>query len=458
MDIRSLAKGDHETWRDFLAPILADRETSPDGRLVQQLLRIAPHTRWFELARAAIEADDSQFTKLRPQRRFEEWFIRSALLRSKIDDERTWPLRKHKIRTTPGSDGGYEEAQELYRAQVGNVGDEELAETALMVARGAMTVRKWDEAESYAESAVEAYSNLGDDQNRDSATRRLAGALLHRGEFQRALALLRKPMMSRGPLFGGGGTTVHTRSDDPFESAVDEAATVATWATHWTPEWIRALGAIAERAPNADVSEYIWDYLDVALPVAFENWSNPESDIEVVVRHSGERGLLLTPLFVLRRYVQAWPNDEWAHKQIETINEYLELDRMKAQLESDPDAAVVALLARFDAFEESGELGEDNRSIAVLETLLQHFIGTQDRRAFELQQRMYDDKLRKYGQAPATWLELQNIGSIHAEFGERERALELFEEALQHQIAFFGEDHHALDLTRRNIARMKAGE
>jgi len=103
-------------------------------------------------------------------------------------------------------------------------------------------------------------------------------------------------MESRGPLFGGGGAFRFTggATDDARGAALGEAATVAEWAAHVTPEWVRALGGVAERFSDrklGDTSkgEPLWGRFDEVLSRMLGTSKHPEQDLEVVLRQAAER-------------------------------------------------------------------------------------------------------------------------------------------------------------------------
>lgn len=68
---------------------------------------------------------------------------------------------------------------------------------------------------------------------------------------------------------------------------------MAIWAQSSTPEWVRAVGGMAERTGRSD----LWERFEAHLTRMVDGSPSPASDLEVVIRQAGERDL--------RRTVQA---------------------------------------------------------------------------------------------------------------------------------------------------------
>lgn len=110
-----------------------------------------------------------------------------------------------------------------------------------------MEAGDYADARGRAESALRSCSKGDNSPGADLALarRHLGGALLHLCDFDAAFAALEVAMRSGPALFpsaaSAGGAAAGSR-----QRAVEEARTVALWATETDPEWVRALGVLFE--------------------------------------------------------------------------------------------------------------------------------------------------------------------------------------------------------------------
>jgi hypothetical protein len=124
------------------------------------------------------------------------------------------------------------------------------------------------------------------DERAVRVTERLRGsALLSLERFDEAFAILDPAMTRSAP--SPAGASRYTSNADPRAEAIAEAATVATWASATTPEWVRALGGMAERTRRRE----LWKRFEAALVTMVDGASDPASDLEVVIRQAGQRDL-----------------------------------------------------------------------------------------------------------------------------------------------------------------------
>ncbi|MFY0540686.1 hypothetical protein [Nannocystis pusilla] len=69
---------------------------------------------------------------------------------------------------------------------------------------------------------------------------------------------------------------------------------VAGWAVATRPEWVRALGGLAERADEEDEPAALWARFEAALAEMIATSSDPAEDVEVVPAQARERKLWRT--------------------------------------------------------------------------------------------------------------------------------------------------------------------
>jgi hypothetical protein len=163
-----------------------------------------------------------------------------------------------------------------------------LGEALLLLARRAHEDGLFDEA-LVATIEAEALLSAAGDETSVRKTQRLRGSvLLSLQRFDDAFAVLDPIMIESDRGFGGASRS--GGMSDPVAYAISEAATVATWADATTPEWVRALGGMAERTARPD----LWQRFEAALVAMVDRSKNPASDLEVVIRQAGQRGLRRT--------------------------------------------------------------------------------------------------------------------------------------------------------------------
>src|SRR5690606_35674386 len=208
-----------------------------------------------------------------------------------------------------------------------------------------------------------------------------------------------------GPLFGGVGAFLLRGDDDedPLDAALDEAATIASWASRTTPEWVRALGGIAER------SGLTWTRFEQALEAMLAASTNPLSDLEVVARQAGQRGMVRTALAAAEALAARFPEDLEAAA--------IAAPHLAAAGQVDRALALFSAVAR-----DPRTIAETSSGHALVEALVRELVARGDRRALEVQQRLVDAKHELWGECPALALERHNLATIHAELGDHAEA------------------------------------
>jgi hypothetical protein len=448
------------------------------------------HEAWFDEITELVRDRDNFFED---RRTVITWLRDAARLAFPADHEATVACEVAYLQTVPGDDGGFVAALELY-------GRVPRPDIAALVVKGAFTIRNYTAAEQYAKLA--------------GARRALAGALLHQHRWTEGFAILDDVLLDRGPLFGGDGVTVSSGTDDPREAAIDEAVTIAGWASADVPEWVRAVGGMWERFAGDPIAKELEERFEVGLELL-----TSLDGFEVVIRQSRERSLLKAATMAARVGRDRFPDDVWissvhgnlardagdfasalpsfrrcvelleaeggehlafawmnvglaaantgdtagsdaAFERAEALGgdgSGLELMIIQALRGRDPAAARVRALALFqDLAADPHDLAESEEGIALVELLLDLLIPAQDRQALVVQQGLIDAKLELWGECPSVWVERHNLGTVYAQLGEPAIAHELVTAARTRLVAAFGDFHPHVQLCDRTLKRLAA--
>jgi hypothetical protein len=173
-------------------------------------------------------------------------------------------------------------------------GTEDLLPVLLLLQRRALEEHAYATALDAATEAEALAIALGDSCSAGVAKRARGATLLRAGRLNEAFETLDPLLTEPGPLFGGSGASVSDDATDLRECALDEAATVARWCDATTPEWVRALGGIAERFSDPALGEVsqgpaLWERFEKALDAMVAASVNCASDLEVVIRQATQR-------------------------------------------------------------------------------------------------------------------------------------------------------------------------
>ncbi|MFZ6182834.1 hypothetical protein [Nannocystis pusilla] len=192
-----------------------------------------------------------------------------------------------------------DDALEVASALAGKIGHEApgsaLHVDALMLwARRSLEDRAGDVALGVAHEAERIARALGDRGRTRAAARLRGAAFLRHGRVQRALTVLAPALRGGSPRYDEGGSFRGVFGDGPRAEALAEAAMVACWAVATTPEWVRALGGLAERASEDDEPAALWARFEAALAEMIATSSDPAEDVEVVRAQARERKLWRT--------------------------------------------------------------------------------------------------------------------------------------------------------------------
>lgn len=312
-EIEKLAAGEEEAWTALAEQVIERREPAPalaaalwerDQELAGWLGRL---TRAGRRSDAVQEVEDWRANLV-------AWFRDSVLAAFPADHEAAVEVRLQAIRQIPGDDGGLADAMALLgeltaRGHTGRA----VGEAALLVAKGAFTERAFEDARRHAELAAARFEAADDAEGRDRARRHLLGALLHLRQWPAAFELADDVLQRRGPLFGGGGATVWFGTSDPREAALDELQAIALWASKSTPEWVRALGALAEVFAGDPAAPALEGAYQAALAgiARADGGHDPLDALAVVIQQLRERSHSRAAAVAARAGVQAAPGDLW---------------------------------------------------------------------------------------------------------------------------------------------------
>ncbi|WP_053238633.1 hypothetical protein [Sandaracinus amylolyticus] len=304
--VAALHEGDATAWKALLAHVRAgDAAPAP---LVDAMLALDPElaswrrrtARGIDVAIDTISAAAGREARARVQ----AWIAEGVRRARPADDPAVLDLRLQEAKARTGPD-----ALPALRALVADLRGASATmrfEALMLVAQRAHEARAIDEGLT---AVREAAALAGGEPRRAARALRREGALLLVARrVDDAIALLRPAMATPGPLFGGDGKIVlGAPADDAFDEALDEAATIATWATWRTPEWVCALGGIAETSrEREDARQALFvEALDAMTGAS----QTPVADLEVVVRQASQRGLTRTADTAVARLVERFADD-----------------------------------------------------------------------------------------------------------------------------------------------------
>ncbi|UJR81885.1 hypothetical protein [Sandaracinus amylolyticus] len=522
--VSELERADPDAWRALIEHLIEHRPAAAPRELVDALLEVDPDFEaWMRRVSDATEEVRSTWfasttTALRAVR---PWLAAGVLATRGPSHPASLKVRYESCLRSADDDA--------LASVVALVADLRAidAEPALLIDALDLVVRRAledglpDDALAAATEAESIARRVSDEQRAAIAGRSRGRALLAAGKVEEGLDVLQTFLRTRGPRFGGGGTFRGSPiPDDPREEAIAEAVTIASWAMATTPEWVGALGGIAERSSDAQGAASLWSRFDAALGAMVAAAEDPFSELEVVVRQATERTTMRTAtaaaerlhaelpddleaasvvgrLFVrVGRFEDAWrvfaraaqgaPADEPSRSPAflgaaraavragaiddaerllaEARRDAVDLDEPRAEL-----CAIEIALARGapDALDRAWRLFEQRRArprdlvesatgFGIADALANALLASRDRRAIDVQRAVWDAKLALWGECPAAWLEEHNLGTIHVELGDAGAARPLIESAARKLERQLGGDHPHAAMARRSLARLDA--
>lgn len=352
-------------------------------------------------------------------------------------------------------------------------GDSLLPEALLLLARRARELPDFEEALA---AATEAWEHSQDPGQRDRALRARGAALLGLRRVGEALEVLDGALVRRGPLFGGGGSFSFRAPTDPMDEVLDEAASIASWASARTPEWVRALGGMAE---HLDLPELHERFEQGLRTLAAQEPDKAARDLEVVLRHASQRSLHTTAAAAALHLADLARtcDEELLPDLLDALHEAAPRDvhplstaLLQRPLPTDPEdllrlrAKAAAgdpepLPAMWDLFldlrAEPALLSETDTGHAFADALVDTLVATGDHRALDVAATLYEAKVCRWGEdVPAAWLELQNIGTTYARLGQPVPARKALTSALEGLLRHADEDHPRVRIVKQNLARL----
>jgi hypothetical protein len=296
--VERLYVGVPEPWNALGEHLVETQSAAAPVRLVESMFVIEPDMlAWLDAATTAWRSEQSLFDpRPSPMARFRQWLLGGIHARWGASHPAAMWLRLEDLSATADED-----ALERARALVEDVEHAAVpaqlrSEALLLLARRAYERREIDEG-----IAAVRHAAALDPEVANRAARLEGALLLSARRVDEALERLAPVMTTRGPLFRG--TPRHGGMSDPLDHALDEAATIAGWATTTTPEWVRALGGIAERGGLP------WERFTAALAAMLAASKDPISDLEVVSRQARQRGMKRTALAAAELLTDRFPSD-----------------------------------------------------------------------------------------------------------------------------------------------------
>jgi hypothetical protein len=295
-EMARLAEGDVPTWQALFEHLLqkgqggSALDAGASGPFVEAALeQVQGFEPWYRIAHTAASRCESDWfstvmTALRPWHR---WFFNGIARVRPADSDEMLTARLFALQNSIPEDA-LSQVRSLAndaRRVWGNTG--KLGQVLLLVHRRSSESGAHGDALLAAEEAERLFKAAGDDANVRFAGRLRAASLFCLRRFDDAFAVA-EPLLGRpGPRFGGGGVFSLSVGSDERTKAAAEVAQVVGWATDSTPEWVRALGGLAERFAEPG----LWRRFEAALTGMLQRSDDPEEDLEVVLRQADERGL-----------------------------------------------------------------------------------------------------------------------------------------------------------------------
>lgn len=297
---QSLLASDHEAWKVLLEHAVANPNERAPLALVEAMLGLDPDVgTWLERAKncAALLWITPLPKTMRP---FRAWLLAGM----EASETGATSARFESLRADRS-----DEALDEIRALVATLRGDASASSAMLLARAlkllayrALERGHGQEALSVATELEATIANPASKEHR--AARRLrAAALLRMARFSEGFALLDELLHVPGPFAGGAGASAVRFIADPREAALDELAAQATALSRLTPEWVRALGEVAETHLGTQSADELASRFDDALSAlaARDDSAAVQTDLETVIRQALERNLTRTAEAAARR-------------------------------------------------------------------------------------------------------------------------------------------------------------
>lgn len=507
--VRALVEGDLGAWKALLEHLVEHGPKSAPDALVVALMEHTPDfDAWQERAKgAAVQIESDYFaTSLSAVRPFRAWLVEGVSKALPATHPAVIGARYEAARASAGNADDVARVGSLL-ADLGGPSHPRWVDVLVLLARRLDEAGDTDGALATIRRAEEA-CRARDDAGGAAQTRRFEGGLLLvAGRFDEAFAILDPVMNARGRLFGGvrGASVMRDGA-----GAAGEAATIASWASATTPEWVRALGGVAEE--HGERHPALHERFATALSALAT-----VSDLEVVVRQASQRDHRRTARRAAELLAERFPTDlEAADVAARFFAEEDEHEKaMRTFLhaaEANPDdgfawlstaeaaasagvqdvaRAAVARAAETIAVDDDrevglrlvlarvraehaprsreaadalfAELGDTDPELLCETEIGQTFtdatigalIAVRDPRAVDAAEILHAAKLAAFGECPAGWLEQHNVGSVCAQLGDFERARALVAPALEALREQLGDEHPHVAMAQRTLDRIE---
>lgn len=291
--IDTLAEADAATWQALLEHVVATAGPAPVAAIDQMLAREPRPARWLATASQVLfRIESTRFaTSAGALRPFLAWFGDGILAKHGA----TVPVAiEVRIQRELGLATGVEVARSIVDdARAGQVDDRLLVDALIVLARRLDEATQHDAA---LDALTEAEMIAHDSNNPCSAfpIRRLrAASLLKLRRLDEAFEVLDVEMAVKECDHLGGSHVFVRRPANPWDAMLAEAASLALWMSDRRPEWVRALGGIAERADKRH-RPALWERFEGALENMVAASEDPGADLATVIREATKRRLRKT--------------------------------------------------------------------------------------------------------------------------------------------------------------------
>jgi hypothetical protein len=301
-EVDRLATGDVATWQALFEYLLEKRPSEAPAAFVEATLRREESFEtWCRTASMAAGVCNSPWfaTVASATRPWLAWFFAGlAKIRAADDPVMLGARFARLIRDT--SDDLLSQTRDLASDARRVWGTSvPFAHVLLLLSRRASEESAHEEGAA-AREAESLFEAAGETQDAAFARRLRGAALLRLQRLEEAFEALDPVMVKRGPMFGGGGSfRFGGEKRDARSEVLEEAAAIAAWADGVTPEWVRALGGIAERFSNQKLGDAskgaeLWARFERAFGAMLAASRDPDEDVEVVIRQASQRKLRKT--------------------------------------------------------------------------------------------------------------------------------------------------------------------
>lgn len=291
--IDALAEADAATWQALLDHVVTTGGPAPVAAIDQMLAREPRPARWLATASQVLfRIASTRFaTSEGAMRPFRAWFGDAILAKHGA----TAPVAiEVRIQRELGQATGVEAARAIVDdARAGQVEDRLLVDALIVLARRLDEATQHDAALD-ALTEAEMIAHGSDAPGSAFPIRRLrAASLLKLRRLDEAFEVLDIEMAVKERDHLGGSHVFVGRPANPWDAMLAEAADLALRMSDTQPEWVRALGGIAERADKPH-QPALWERFEAALENMVAASETPAADLATVISQATKRRLRKT--------------------------------------------------------------------------------------------------------------------------------------------------------------------